>query len=94
MIWVIVISELIAAYLIWWLWRGDDHMFFKISLSLLSIIPILGPVAALWIGTFPKKQRPAFQNLSNGPDVYDRWRNVFEERDTVKQREKFKKLAD
>lgn len=52
--WVaVIVSELIALALIWRLWRSDDHLFFKISLSLFALLPILGPLLTWWIANFP-----------------------------------------
>ena len=52
---VIFVSELVAIFVIWHPWRSADFLFMKIGLSVIAVIPILGPVVALWIANFPNK---------------------------------------
>jgi hypothetical protein len=76
---VVVISELVAAWLIWRLWRSQEHAFFKIALSVIALIPVLGPVVVLWVGNLPSvKPRILRDQQRYRPDFYDRWRHVFE----------------
>ena|ERR1700704_1865216 len=84
--WAVLASELIALWIIWRLWRSRDHLFFKISLSLIALIPVLGPLLVLWIGNFPSELPPVLQDrLRRSPDVFDRWRNVLEERNPIRR---------
>ena len=50
---IVVISELVALYLIWRIWKSDDHLGMKIALSVLAIIPVVGTLGVLWIIGFP-----------------------------------------
>lgn len=75
------ISELIAAYLIWKLWKSDDYLFFKISFTAIALVPFLGPFIVLWSSNIPPRQHPAFQDRERyRTDVLDRWRHVFDEK--------------
>lgn len=77
---VIVLSELVAIWLVWRLWRSDEHLFFKISLSVLAVIPIIGPLLLIWISDFPEKVPKIFQDQAiYSADVSDRWRYVHSE---------------
>lgn len=77
----IAISELVAVVLIWRLLKSDDHPFFKVALSLLALIPILGPVLVLWLSNFPSSQPTALRDQYRySTDVLDRWRSVFSEK--------------
>ena len=42
-------------------WRRDDPVFFKIFVTLVALIPFIGPVAGLWVTTFPDKMHPGMQ---------------------------------
>lgn len=88
----IAVSELIASLFIWNLWKSDEHPFFKVALSLLALIPFLGPVLVLWLGYFPSVHPPALRDQSRrSSDVFDRWRNVLEEKNPHAKFRKWKK---
>lgn len=90
---VLIISEALSLWLIFRLWRSDEHVFFKISLSLLALIPLLGPVLVLWIGNFPSvKPRILQDRLRYQTDVYDRWRHVLEARNPVRRFRSWREL--
>ena len=55
---VVVISELVALYLIWRIWKSDDYLGMKIALSVLAIIPVVGTLGVLWIISFPRRAPP------------------------------------
>jgi len=77
----ICISELLAIYLIFKLWKSNDLLFFKICFSAIALVPFLGPFFVLWGANFPPPQHPAFQDrLRYSTDVFDRWRHVFAEK--------------
>ncbi len=76
---ILVLSELAALWVIWRLWRSGDHPFFKVVLSLLALLPVLGPIIALWIGNFPPRAPRVLQDQRRyRTDLYDRWRSTFE----------------
>lgn len=83
-VWAVLGSELVALWIIWRLWRSQDHTFFKIALSVLALIPVLGPILALWMGNFPSsKPRILRDQMRYRPDFYNRWRYILEERNPV-----------
>jgi hypothetical protein len=82
----VAISELIAVYLIWKLWKTDDYLIFKICYSLLALIPFLGPFFVLWSTNIPSRQHASFQDRERyRADVLDRWRHVVEEKSPQKK---------
>jgi hypothetical protein len=89
----IVISELIALYLIWRLWKSNDHPFFKVALSLIALIPFLGPFIVLWTANFPSKIPPALRDQRwYYTDVADRWRDVMNEKNASAKFAKWKRV--
>ncbi len=92
---VIIISELCALWLIWRLWRSDDHLFFKISLSLLALLPVLGPLLTLWIANFPDVAPLILQDRKRfSSDVFDRWRYVLAEQNPAKRFQRWRGLYE
>jgi hypothetical protein len=82
--WIVAISELVALWIIWRLWRSADHPFFKVALSLVALLPVLGPVIALWIGNFPDLAPRILQDRwRSRTDFYDRWRGTLNERNPL-----------
>jgi hypothetical protein len=91
--WVVVASELVALWIIWRLWISNDHTFFKVTLSALALVPVLGPVLALWIGNFPSvKPRILRDQLRYRTDFYDQWRHVLEEKNRITRFRFFREL--
>jgi hypothetical protein len=77
----VAVSELVAAYLVWKVWKSDDYMFFKIIYSVLAFFPFVGPFIVFWSANFPSRQDAVFQDRERyRTDVLDRWRHVFDER--------------
>lgn len=92
---IVGLSELLAFWLIWRLWRSDDALFFKLALSAIALIPVIGPVVALWLGNFPPVASPAMQDrLRYGTDVLDRWRGVFEAKEPRMRFRRWRELMD
>jgi len=87
---LICISECLSALLIWKLWRGNERAFFKCTLSLISVVPVLGPLLVIWLCNFPEIAPPALQDRSRpssgffgrwDSDFLNRWDRVFKTRD-------------
>jgi hypothetical protein len=90
---VVVVSELLALWIIWRLWRSADHPFLKTALSLLALIPVLGPIIALWIGHFPTSKPPILRDQARyRADFYDRWRSVLSEQNPVRRFRRWRTL--
>ena len=88
----IAISELIAVYLIWKVWKSDDYPLFKIGYTFVALIPFLGPFFVLWSMNIPSRQHPSFQDRERyRTDVMDKWRHVVDEKSPPK---KFRKWRD
>lgn len=45
---VIVVSEVIAVFLIRNIWRRDDYKFMKILMSVVALIPVVGLLGVIW----------------------------------------------
>lgn len=72
-----------------------DHIAVKIGLTILSVIPVVGLLGAIWIWNFPAVQDHSLQNRYRfDTDVLDRWRHVFEEKDERKKRRLTKSLLE
>jgi len=83
---VVLVSEAVAAWLIWHVWQSEDHLFFKVFLSCLALVPVLGPVLTLWISNFPTPLPWALRDRSpKTTDVLDRWRHVFDAKNPVRR---------
>jgi hypothetical protein len=52
---VLVISTVISCFLLRSLWRSRDPLFFKLLLSLVGLIPLLGPLILLWNNLWPSR---------------------------------------
>jgi hypothetical protein len=92
---IVLVSEVVALWLIWKLWRSDDHLFFKVSLSLLAFLPVLGPLLVIWIGNFPDSNPHVLQDrLRFRADVYDRWRHVLEQKNPTWRFRYWRELMD
>ena len=91
--WVIALSELLAVWVIWRLWRSADHIVFKVALSLIALIPVLGPIVAIWISNFPESAPKVLQDRWRGrTDVYDRWRGTLNERNPERRLQRWRTL--
>lgn len=44
LLYFIIISELISIYFLYRIWKAQDYLFFKILLSVLVLIPFVGPI--------------------------------------------------
>ena len=72
------LSWIVSVLLCVRLWRGEDELFFKLTLSLLLIVPIFGPFVYLWIQSFPPSQPQDLQDQYRSSDVLERWRHRLE----------------
>lgn len=90
---VIAISELVALWLIVRVWRTSAHVAEKVGVTVVALLPVIGPVLALFLTNDSGPAHPAFRdNLIHQTDVLDRWRQIFEEKDPVSRRRKWKTL--
>lgn len=76
---VIGLSWLVSALLALRLWRGADGLVLKVGLSVVLLVPVLGPFFCLWIQGFPPAQPPELQDRFRSSDVLDRWRHYLEQ---------------
>lgn len=58
---VLSISTIAAVWVDVFVWRREDPVLFKLAVTLLSLVPVLGPIAGLWITSFPDKMHPDLQ---------------------------------
>ena len=91
----IVVSELLTVYLVYRLWKSNDHPFFKVVLSLIALIPFFGPIIVLWLANFPNSLPPALRDQRRyTTDVVDRWRDVMNEKNPHAKFNKWKKVME
>lgn len=77
----IAVSEVIALYLIFRVWKSEDYVIFKVLYSIIAVIPFLGPFMVLWSVNIPSRQHPLLQDRERyRTDVFDRWRHLLDER--------------
>jgi len=84
-LWVLLISELVAFMLIVRIWRSGETMALKILLSLVALIPVLGPLLALWIVAFPNEAPEAIQNRGPRGNYYRDWSSVIGARSPIRR---------
>jgi len=52
-------------------WRRDDPVLFKVAVTLVTLIPVLGPIVGLWVTSFPDKMYPDLQaRYKNAVNAY------------------------
>ena len=87
---VVILSEIVAVFLIRRIWQREDYRIIKIMMSVVALIPVVGTLGILWVYGFPATSHPAVQNRSNGYiptlDVFDRWRHVLDEKNELKKK--------
>ena len=68
---VLGISILASLWVAVLVWRRDDHVLFKCAATLITFIPVLGPLFGLWVTSFPDKMHPDMQaKYKNAVNVY------------------------
>ena len=86
---VVIVSELIAAWVIWRIAKSTDRLWMKIALAAIALVPIAGPLIALWIGNFPSKAAQSLQDRRAGRYsrgwYYLRWNRVLGESSSVRR---------
>ncbi|UUZ67847.1 hypothetical protein LP416_26010 [Polaromonas sp. P2-4] len=43
------------------IWRRDELVIFRIAVTLVAFFPVVGPIFALWVTSFPDRMHPALQ---------------------------------
>jgi hypothetical protein len=51
---IATVSWLLSLYLLYRLWRGKQFLALKVGLSVLLVVPVLGPFFHAWILGFPE----------------------------------------
>ena len=91
---VVVASEIIAFFLLRRIWRSGSHLVEKVALTLLVILPVLGPLFASWLILDPGPAHPALRDRSLSQDVLVRWKHVFDEKDPKERQKKWQEVMD
>lgn len=55
---VSAVASCLVAVLVW---RRDEPLIFRVAVTLVAFIPVVGPVFALWVTSFPDRMHPALQ---------------------------------
>ena len=94
-IWIILASEVVALWVILRLWRSADPIFFKAILSLLALIPVVGPLLVFWISDFPDVE-PEVLQVPRGRrgDFFARWREVLDAKSPVQRFRRWRDLMN
>jgi hypothetical protein len=58
----IVLSEFISLGLIYRVWRNERYLIFKVLISIVTIIPFVGPVLYLFVSDKTAPQAPELQD--------------------------------
>ena len=91
---VVVASEVIALFLLRRIWRSGSHLVEKLALTLLVILPVLGPLFASWLILDPGPAHSALRDRSLSQDVLVRWKHVFDEKDPKERQKKWQEVMD
>lgn len=91
---VVFLSEVVAAFLIFRLWRSNEHISLKILLSFIALIPVFGLIFVLWSINVPNPTNAALRDTSTyRADVYDRWSYIFNEKNPIKRYKAWRELT-
>jgi hypothetical protein len=72
---VLLITWAVGAWLVAKVWKSNDPVVLKVVLTLLAVVPILGPLVVYWISNFPSRLHPDVQaKYKETVNVYGRWR--------------------
>lgn len=55
---VSAVASCLVAILIW---RRDEPVIFRIAVTVVAFFPVVGPIFALWVTSFPDRMHPALQ---------------------------------
>jgi hypothetical protein len=78
---VVLLSWTVAACLAVRLWRSRDPLLFKLVLTLVLVVPVIGHLVVYWIANFPSRLHP--QSQARHPkrvNTYGPWRTEDDER--------------
>jgi len=82
---LILLSEVVAALVVWQVWRGSDPTILKVLVTIMALIPFIGPLCAMWVSSFPEPLHRSLQDKRKGADVYWRWAHVLRLTDPQKR---------
>jgi hypothetical protein len=78
--WLIVVSERVAVVLLVRISRTRLPGFEKTALTVLAVVPLIGPFFAWWLCHQPVRAPPSLQDCQGmSLNAHDRWRDVFDE---------------
>jgi hypothetical protein len=91
----IIISELVAIWLAWRIFRSPDPLLLRVATAIVAFIPFVGPLVAYWSANFPPPHHPAFRdNQRYSSDVYERWVSVLRTKDPKTRLERWKRVME
>ena len=96
-LWIVVaVSEVVALALIFRLWRSGERPAMKVMLTLLALVPVLGPFFVLWVARFPPRVPPGMQNRSprGQPYYYLDWMHVMQMKSPIRRFRAWKTQAE
>ncbi len=90
---VIIVSELIALYLLLRLWKSNEHVLLKFMGSLMLLLPCIGPLFFVFVFGMPDPQ--SVENQNRGPrgdythswiSMRNIWKQIYRENDSKKEK--------
>lgn len=69
-------SGIVSLFLLTKVWRSSEHLAFKIAISFVTVIPIVGPVFYLFVANNTPPQDRCLQNKGPRGEYAHRWLSV------------------
>jgi len=92
---VIALSLLVSAVLAVRVWRSRDPVLLKATLTLILLVPVIGPVVVYWISNFPDPAHPSLRDQNRySADMHGRWSHVLRMTDPVKRFQEWRRVRD
>jgi hypothetical protein len=84
---VVLTSWALGAWLVAKVWKNNDPAFLKILLTVLAVVPVVGPLVVYWVSNFPSRLHPDVQaKYKETVNVYGRWRTEDDEKPSPNRR--------
>lgn len=58
---MLVVSACASVGVLFLIWRRRDPLVLKVATTVVALVPVAGPLFALWVVSFPDRMHPALQ---------------------------------